>query len=205
MCGPLDNSHWLIRGPDGKSGPSIYANVLIGGFPAGLAKSARGPTLNNNSLVSLLTAGIDTFVCLMTREEVREHEQSLGLLTKEDIKKKREEAEKNGGSRKTSFSSSSSSSSLFKKSSSANGSGATLSKMAMGEAEKEFEKMNANARNVEEVILGSDPPHYKEQLGERTFFSTRSSSHFFFIYFICLFRFWFCLFDFFFFGGILIF
>ena len=82
MAGPLENSHWLLRGPDGQNGPSVYANVCIGGYPSGFASAKRGNTLNNNSLVSLLSSGIDTFVCLMTKKELRQHETALDLVIK---------------------------------------------------------------------------------------------------------------------------
>jgi hypothetical protein len=169
MAGPLDNSHWLLRGPDGKSGPSVYANICIGGYPSGFAKSNRGKTLNNNSLVSLLSAGIDTFICLMTKHELTEHEKSLGLGIKKSPR----------SSNETSPRSPKGSINRFSNRSSNQSSSASLSKnknkrkrkkpMIMTEAKKEEIERNEKfekERLISIQRLGPNPPYYKLHLVE---------------------------------------
>lgn len=148
----MDNSHWLLRGPDGKNGPSIYANICIGGYPNGNAKIKKGNTLNNNSLVSLLTAGIDTFVCLMTKKEIHSHENDLGLLKVDlDQSKKKSNNKSNTptirtGSKKTGKDK------------------PAVSNFAMGEAEKEFNLLHGGEEQKARQRLGKNPPHYKIEL-----------------------------------------
>eukprot|EP00946_MAST-07B_sp_MAST-7B-sp1_P005255 g5255.t1 len=162
MCGPIENSHWLLRGPDGKNGPSVYANVLIGGYPNGFAKKGAGVSLKNDALVALLRAGIDTFICLMPKEEIKATEGALGLLEKltkqRQLQHELEEAEKTrmqkGQRRRVSG--------VARK----GRRGSALSNFALREAEKEFEKNNMMTKERQLSKLGPDPPYFKIQLIE---------------------------------------
>ena len=162
MGGPIENSHWLLRGPDGKNGPSVYANVLVGGYPTGLAKKAAGLSLKNDALVALLSAGIDTFVCLMPRDEVKATEEAFGLLEKMEkqrrLRRELEDSEANkedkGGRRRVSG--------VARK----GRRGSALSNFTLREAEKEFEKKNEIDKNKRLLKLGPDPAYYKLQLVE---------------------------------------
>ena len=77
MAGPTDTSCWLLAGATDEAGNSATARVLFGGYPHGRASESLPLGANNNALTSLLLSGIDTFVCLMTREELFEVERDV--------------------------------------------------------------------------------------------------------------------------------
>jgi len=69
--GPTDSTSWLFQG--------AYASILFGGYPNGQArvKSQGKITSRSSSIASILFSGVDTFVCLMTNEELSSMKSSL--------------------------------------------------------------------------------------------------------------------------------